>query len=136
MSNKERAEQLRQRAAGIEAAAARSDDYTRSENELAEARRLRAEADRLDPRKASPAEPRPRVQLCVLCNKISIGQNWKKVEREMALCPDCEDATPEELRLAGRRLIHAANRIENRVFVAPDNIQASIRERLAERRAS
>lgn len=108
---KEKAEKLRQRAAMIAEAAGGLDDFSQYEAEMAEAAGLRAEANRLDPPPLKQLKT-PQIQLCVLCNKIAANKGWKVIERQMALCPDCEDATPEDLRLTGRRLFHAAKVLE------------------------
>jgi hypothetical protein len=79
-----------------------------------------------------------------LCQSVGADQGWKPLSniglREpMALCPECEDATAQEMRVAGRRLIHAADRIDGiamPVYLNPENIEASVREALAERQAS
>lgn len=58
MSSESIVEELRAKAAAIEAAANRSDDPGFYRREMADARRLRAEADRIDPPKPRQREQR------------------------------------------------------------------------------
>jgi len=111
VSNKEKAQALRQRAAGIEAAAKRSDDYSQYYREMREAQSLRAEADRIDPPKLKSVH----YWRCIACKceAVAGSDGWELVQDRIgvsaALCPEHAGSTSNDLELIAAELRAADN---------------------------